>query len=788
MIEAIRDIGEIVVKGTLNRDTFLDGICKNDKNNPFKQYVVILDFDSTKNKIKIDLEPISVYSNRKFLYIGSAIRHKLYCAATTKDFDRILTTTLPELKDVFTDELKSKIEMITKKFYSIYTVEKKDNKKKMEHNYLIKPDAFDFFEKKIKEIKRQTNEILKNLKDVVSKTDINKKIKINNVWKDATGDKYKINNKEELEKIKEKIAMDCEMLLTYTKELLQRKYVPDVNMQQQNNRFEEELKDKMKSLKDDIISSLGDNFKEENIAFFTLKVDGYLICERDEYKQMVYDEKITKIFNNNGQYGENYNPNGICSVCGKENTETTSNVTNLEFKFYITDKRGFSSNLDDKFTKNYNICKDCYQYLMLAENFVSNNLSTRIGDLAAYLIPQFVMKAKDFDIYDFSDCLKKTNEVIANIESIEQLQNEWRNFFEYFEDGKNSFIINYLFYRPSPKGDFKILKLIKDVPPTRLDFIKTKEDEIRFIINNYFGADRRLDIDLGRIWNCLPVKIEKTEKIGTAKYLEIIDSIFSDRRIHYGFLISQFIDVLRIIKFEREGYNIWNKNSKYNPDFTSKILQLNMLILFFKKLNILGGMNMDQNTNEINYQEMLPDEITNYWENLGIYQDGRKRALFLLGYLIGEVGHRQSLKDIKNKPILNKVNFQGMGFEKLMRVLNEIPDKLRQYDILQYNENIHSVCHLLLENYANKWELSNQENVFYMLSGYGFSNYAGWQRYKKGIEDKVNQLESDIQKEEKDGKDMVEQKKQLDEVKKLIAASEYKEAKEILEQINISKK
>lgn len=568
------------------------------------------------------------------------------------------------------------------------------------------------------------------------------------------------------------------------------KYRPENSKELKKEDLEKELKEKVKNLEDDIIFSLGDNFSEQNIAFMTVKIDGNLLCQTDEYKQMLYDEKITNIFNPEGSYKNNYDPSGICSICANQSTPTTSNVTNLDFKFYITDKKGFSSNLDGKFTKNYNICKECYQYLMVAENFIADKLNTQIEDMKAYLIPQFILKVKDFDIDDFSDCLKKTTNILANIESMRNLQQEWERFLKYSRDNKNSFVLNYLFYRPSDKGDFKILKLIKDVPPSRLDLIKRIEEKTNHLVDSHFEGDKRLKIDLNRIYRCIPIKVIKNGQLGTSKFLDIIDSIFSDRKIDYGFLINQFAEVLRIIKFETSGYNIWDKNKQYNPDLTTKTLQLNLLLLFFKKLNILGGIDMEQSTSNIEYQEMLPDEVKNYWMSLQLYEDERKRALFLLGYLIGEIGHRQSVKDIKNKPILNKINFQGMGIEKLIRVLDEIPDKLRQYDILQYNEKIHSVCHILMENHITKWRLSNQENVFYTLSGFAFSNYIGWQRGKKKIDDNIKQLENEIEKAEEAGKEMSGQKKQLQEAKELFYGEnkDYQRTKEILKQIKINEK
>jgi CRISPR-associated protein Csh1 len=730
MIEAIKNIGEYTVKGSLERDKFLYGICqkvgperpnKKDKSTPFKQYVVILDFNTFQKKIKIDLEPVSRETARKYLFVGSEIRHKLYCSISTKYIERLLTSTLSELKEILNSNLKKCIENILNDFFTIYSIKEKNKKEVL---YLIKPDSFDFFDKKIEELKRQIDEVLSKIDKISTKTELDKEVKINKLWKDITGDEYKINNKKDLEAIKKQISNDCNKFRENPTDFLLRKYKVDLK---------KELKEKVKNLKDDLIFSLGDNFSEQNIAFMTVKLDGNLLCQTDEYKQMIYNEKITNIFKKDGSYKGNYNPSGICSICAKEQIATTSNVTSLDLKFYINDKKGFSSNLDNKFTKNYNICKECYQYLMLSENFISQKLNARIGDMNVYLLPQFLLKVKNMDIDNFSECLKNTNNIIVNINSIKDLQKYWKKFIEYSQDNKNSFIINYLFYRPSKRGDFKILKLIKDVPPSRLDLIKRIEEYTSRLVDSHFEGDKRLKIDLNRIYRCIPVKIVKNEKIGTAKYLDIIDSIFSDRKIDYGFLINQFVEALRIIKFERDGYNIWNKNSQNNPDLTTKTLQLNLLLLFFKKL---GGMDMEEPKSNIEYQEMLPDEIKNYWKSAVIYEDERKKALFLLGYLIGEIGHKQSAKDIKNKPILNKVNFQGMGIEKVMRVLCELPDKLRQYDILQYNEKINSVCHILIENHINRWKLSNQENVFYTLSGYAFSNYTSWQRGKKKIEEK----------------------------------------------------
>ena len=306
---------------------------------------------------------------------------------------------------------------------------------------------------------------------------------------------------------------------------------------------------------------------------------------------MICNEKIETLFSETGSYKENFQ-RGICSICGCGNT-TTSNATNLDFKSYMTDKIGFSSNLDGKFTKNFNICKECYQYLMIAENFIGDNLSSRIGGLSVYIIPHFILKVSGWDIEDFSKYIKSSTNSIVNLDSLREFQNKLEEFREY-EAEKNNFVINYLFYQKS-KSEFKILKLIKDVPPSRRDFIRDKAQEIDNLVDGNYGGNRNLKIHLNRIWSCIPIKSDNS---GASRYLSVIDSIFSDKKIDYNFLINQFMDVIRINYFRRPGTNIKGYKNGRSVELSdkqlefsdidrlmiNKILQLNLLLLLFSKL------------------------------------------------------------------------------------------------------------------------------------------------------------------------------------------------------------
>jgi len=197
---------------------------------------------------------------------------------------------------------------------------------------------------------------------------------------------------------------------------------------------------------------------------------------------------------------------------------------------------------------------------------------------------------------------------------------------------------------------------------------------------------------------------------------------------------------------------------------------------------------MEENKGNIQINELIPKEINEYWSNIEIYDDNSKKGLFLLGYLIGKIANnQQSKKDMRNRPILNKINFQGMGTEKLIRLSSDVLEKLRQNDILRYSEDSYSASHILLEENINNWKLSNQENVFYVLSGYAFSDYLVKQRSKDKYFNELKDKLKLIEKAKSESKDTEDLEKLLETAKKEADSYKYSKARDILKSIKINK-
>jgi CRISPR-associated protein Csh1 len=102
----------------------------------------------------------------------------------------------------------------------------------------------------------------------------------------------------------------------------------------------------------------------------------------------------------------------------------------------------------------------------------------------------------------------------------------------------------------------------------------------------------------------------------------------------------------------------------------------------------------------------------------GLCLTGARRGLFLLGVLIGKIGSTKEQRE-SGKPILNKVNFQGMDRFKVLRLANEVYEKLRQYKITDYNEGLYAAMKAHLDRGVSTDDLGiPAENAYWVLAGY----------------------------------------------------------------------
>lgn len=686
MLEAIREMGKKILGD--NAENLLDNLIREDLSPEIKgkkQHLVIINYRIFDKTIDIDFEEISDNTARKYLWVGNAdAANSPQKYLTTNNLSYLLSQTIPNLIEI-TKKHSLMNNLLTLSLSEMF----KDLEFSGRNRYLIDWAKVNILGEKLN-IFSEVNNSLKKEYDEYTK-----------LRKTAKEEKKEINDKEKY--IFEKLLTEIESKIL------------------------------------EIIKSKKHLTKKE-IRLYTLKINDKLMVEEKEYQDLIVKEKIDSLF---AQDRSN-----ICSCCN-ENKPFTDSPRFAKAKSalgcYITDKVGFSSNLSGAFSKNFILCQDCYKMLLVGEIFIRNNLYSRLGGLDLYIIPQFLqpVNINSSRLAKWAEYISGTFNSAKSLRQLKEFENKLDQYRD-FELEKNSYIINLLFWKKGTGAETKVLKLIKDVPPTRLELLKQNTNEAKDIGDRLLGQSNQWMIDMQTIYFLIPLR-KSQNNIEYRKILSLYDSIFTGKPVSYSFLIRQFVELAQVYRFKRaKAYNVtanaekekWDEKKWYSK-LINAILNSNLFLLYLLKLKLLKeGEDMDYNNLP------LKEEIKQFIKEMK-YDNKQKIAMFLLGYLIGEIGNAQSkLTDSHAKPILNKINFEGMNPNKLIRLTNEVFEKMNQYKVFSKKENarvpllffnigLFNEYKTILDKEITNWDLSDQENVFYVLSGYAYVTHRALKHSKE---------------------------------------------------------
>lgn len=461
----------------------------------------------------------------------------------------------------------------------------------------------------------------------------------------------------------------------------------------------------------------------DDIAIYSLAINGELLIKRPEYKELILKEK-ENVFDGAIK--------GICAITNKPDL-VTGETTKFKFNYYINDKINFASGLEKKnYHKNMAIGKTTYQQIIAGETYVMNKLDTRFGNLPCYVIPEFLYEPVDeqIPISEWSYKIQNLVKTVKTVDTSEKLRSEIRRDMHY-QDRYNQVLLNFLFYVKA-QSSFKITKLIQHVPMNEIHELFQRMQDIEKIGRQYLGEKGNWKIGLGQIYYLIPMKEQRGDNFEKRKILTVYESLLNRKQISYDWLIKQFISLAKV--YHLEQFNLFQIRQQ-NSDFgmVNAILQSQLLLMLFDQLSLLrGGKNMDK---ELDFQ-LNDEELVNYMKEIkyGVAES----SMFLLGYLISAVGSEQ-YKRLNNKAILNKINFQGMSKMKVQSLSIDLFEKLNQYKLLSYNEKIFSEHKRFFDQALLNWRLSDRETVFYILSGYAY----GTNRilnYSKGNQQNENEV------------------------------------------------
>lgn len=459
--------------------------------------------------------------------------------------------------------------------------------------------------------------------------------------------------------------------------------------------------------------------KADQIGLFTICINNEPIALTGEYINLLeesIDERI-KVLKDSSK---------VCSICGS-NKECASILSEMSIKYYTTNLCIFASNMNQKnYIKNFILCKSCYKKLLCAENFIQKELHLRIAGYAVYVVPHIIY-GKNLN----RDKIKKMAGIIdpltntsKTMDAIAEFREETSKRLSALNDDNYIFLLDFIFYRKVQAGT-KIHKMIKDVNPSVFSDLSNSFFEVLDVFLEFFpqgicdGLKRK--IGLGFIYYMHSVKLKDGTPTQFQKVLSTYEALFCKKTLSQDVVFSNIVDVLINIWREKHGYSTSFDKDKIDRQkaFDFKVIDCMFYIKFLHNFGCLkGGELMDLETLNIN------KNTKSYIQTMGYNE--QQTALFLLGALIGAIGRAQNNRQREReqegtyKPILNKINFNGMDKYRIMKLSNEITNKLRHEKIQKYHEATYSAHKYLLDKNIQKWKLNKDESLFYLLSGYGY--------------------------------------------------------------------
>jgi len=441
----------------------------------------------------------------------------------------------------------------------------------------------------------------------------------------------------------------------------------------------------------------------------------FVLPETPEYKEVVLSKLNKNQVENKKMIPPGYS---FCYICQKEVPASSSFISAFPrdaiSKIFITQKINYASLFEKaNYDKNYKFCEKCRDILLNAEKYIKNNLNFKMANVSTFVIPAFLVRNLEVGYEKNIRSVKRQVELAFSKNTLEL-------FIESLEVEMGflgfDFPVTLTFLSYETDGNsFKIINLIKDIP--EFNFIKLTRT---FIDEHSNFIDKIKKFNLNTIFKLIPVKHDKKGGASSKRnnVLELYSNLFNLNPISAKTLYSYFCQAL-YFNYYNQG-NIYKNLFKYDSfDFAIYNFFYYYLILFntLKKLNLIfEDYRMEAKTA---FKKSSQDDKEKFVTQQGFNE--QQQALFYLGLLINQVGYSQSKAGHHHKPILNKINYQGMTKKDIQRLYLEVFEKLVQYRSLYPTvESDHRKFKENFDRNFDKWQLNDEENIFFLLSGYAY--------------------------------------------------------------------
>jgi CRISPR-associated protein Csh1 len=401
----------------------------------------------------------------------------------------------------------------------------------------------------------------------------------------------------------------------------------------------------------------------------------------------------------------------LCYVTGKKSTKTTlpsfSDREDLN-KLFVTTTINYASNFDNKdFAKNYQIDLDIQKALQNGSNYIrgkKNNqrCSVRIANTEHYIIPVF-LDPENVDIKFELDHIQQLSEWVFSTKQLE-------NTIESLGMETESFLywINYIAYA-SDGNSVKVINHIKDVSSVWFSEILRKDNEQSNLVSNYFNQRKS---NLSTIYFAIPIRKDHEQKNDA---LKLLSQILEQRKVQRAKVFIHFTELILCHYYNRyRSYsNITYKPESFDFAIRDSVIKYLFLINLLKSLKLTE---MEENEKTLLESVLSTDKLQQFFRDMGY--SPQQQALYWLGRIINRIGTAQYKKGHQQKPVLNKINYNGMDHSKIQRLYIEAFELSTQYKIVNEINYYSKMFSQIFPADEKLWTLTTQESVFYILSGF----------------------------------------------------------------------
>ncbi len=495
------------------------------------------------------------------------------------------------------------------------------------------------------------------------------------------------------------------------------------------------------------------------------------VAKHEDYLELIrrthkLGEKIIGTHDKN-DYSKANQPE-MCYICGLSKNDIACIEYSTKFrrdginKVFTTTTINYANNIEASgHEHNYAFCKDCFDDLRRGEQVVLNQLTTLLAREKTFILPEGLLE--DFEYQNISEITREIDFVFKP-----QKAEEWLRGIEVEtrELHMGNFNLNFIIY-DTDGNSITILQTISDV--NSYYFIEILEVFRKYLL---FVSDHLKIFSLGSIYHVIPVKTKKDGKqIDVGRILSFYKSILKREQIKndlvYRYALEAMDKGLKQLASDkvRNYYNLGLEGFKkihsgQEDYFIKRIIFAYLVILHsIQELGIGKGISFLDEGESMNMNEMLkmaecPESILEAEEFLANQHfTNEMKALFFLGLIMKRVALAQAAKKHKNKPIFKKVNFQGMKQKHILRFYEDLVEKLRQYNKINfYTEWLMNRFHYYMGAALTKeeWSLGEHANVFFIMSGYAFQVGKKTPGLSKDEEDTIEAENKDMNIEEDD--------------------------------------